>query len=130
MATLTTNIDVQDYEVDIDLPSFWTVQAFRDSEEVEELLAEFTTRELADYLVTTGDDRHLLNFIKENYPDRYRELQPSVEYNELELKAVAQAAFILETVAHLRGLEHEMLPTADQLRLIVNSPKNAPKDQI
>jgi hypothetical protein len=29
-----------------------------------------------------------------------------------------QAAFCLETVAHLRGLEHELLPLADALREI------------
>lgn len=43
-------------------------------------------------------------------------------YGEL-VKVLEKLAFIAETVAHLRGLEHEILPTTDAARAVIAKAK-------
>lgn len=35
------------------------------------------------------------------------------------IKAAAVACFVVETIAHLKGREHELLPIADELRAAI-----------
>lgn len=54
-------------------------------------------------------------------PTEWHECQTAVE-TEL-LKALESMTFVVETVAHLRGLEKELLPCAEQARQLIKTTK-------
>lgn len=54
-----------------------------------------------------------MGYCKEVYTSALERIEANPERA---LRLLLAAAFVLETVAHLRGLERELLPTADGIR--------------
>jgi hypothetical protein len=90
-------VDLEDVEVDL---------------EIDDIVERCDTNELLNEIDATNRQT-LLDWMNENHPCRNA---PAL--TDEQAAAVKQAAFILETFAHLRGMETALLPTAETLRSI------------